>query len=202
MNIVIIVALASFILFEVLILTLVLKALRNSSERRDLSLAQLDKERQEILNIQLQLRSEAESAQQLSRETLGKLQSIGLQANAEWTEMTGKIDEVISEVEQRCGELSQNVLKDINKKQLECRKIIESADRTLRELRTSLESAKKVSALLTSQGGIEEVLREIQMEKYQEARRRLLSGASLDQVSASLGLSRSEISLLSHTLAD
>ena len=172
-----------------------------SARKRELEFARLDAERQELIKLQESLLADGAAAKTIVQEGIAKLNQIGAESHSEWTEMTNKIDEVMAEIEQRSSALIDETLQTLNKKALEARKLVQVAQDSCAELQESIRAAKKVAKFFDSQVHVDDLINDLQMEKYKEARAMLLRGADSQAVSAKLGLSLSEVTLVSHMIS-
>jgi hypothetical protein len=194
------VILTGFALAEGLFFIYVIRIMNSSKRSREEEFAIIDRERQALLELQKTLMTEAQAAKTAAKDGVSRLQQIGLQTHAEWTDMTSRFDEVVSEIEVRSQALVDDVFQALNRKSLECRKIIDQADASQAQLADAIGAASKVSRFFDSQVKIEDLMRELQQDKYQEARRLLALGSDAQFIAKKLGISVSEVSLVSHTM--
>jgi ribosome-associated translation inhibitor RaiA len=171
-----------------------------SKRSQEKEFALLDRERQHLIELQKELKADATSARESTKDGLAKLQKIGLETHAEWNDMTARFDEVVSEIEARSNDLVDQLMQKLNKKGLECSKTIALAESAKAELDGSVVAARKVARFFDSQVPVEHVLHELQQDKYQEARRLLNLGSDANAVARKLGLSLSEVSMVAHSL--
>ena len=199
-SLIMIILFSLFGIVETVFMVYVYRTVGAAKRDREAEYTLLDKERSSLLELQKSLLSDAQAARAATKDGLAKLQQIGLETHAEWNEMTTKIGEVVEEIEKRSSVLADDVLQRLNRKSLECKKMIELANIATGELGESIKSAKKVSRYFDSQVQIEDLLKDLRSEKYQEAKQLLVSGIDANTVAKRLGLSMSEVSLVSHTL--
>lgn len=200
-SVLMIIVFSLFGLVETVFMIYVSRTVGAGKRDRDSEFALLDRERSALLELQKNLLSDAQAARAATKDGLAKLQQIGLETHAEWNDMTTKIGEVVEEIEKRSSVLADDVLQRLNRKSLECKKMIDLANAAVSELDQSIKSAKKVSRYFDSQVQIEDLLKDLRSEKYQEAKQLLVSGIDANTVARRLGLSISEVSLVSHTLS-
>lgn len=193
--------LALFALLEGVFVWWVVRFVRSTKRNRDAEFSLLDKERQALLELQKVLRSDTESAREATKNGLSKLQKIGLEVHAEWGDMTARFEDVTSEIELRCKDFIDDAMRTLSKKGHECLKAADLANDALVELREATRAAEKVARFFDSQLKLEDVLRELQQQKYQEARQMLVDGVEANRIAKKLGLSMSEVSLVAHTLS-
>ncbi len=189
-----------FVLIEVLFLFILYRSVNASKRRRDEELEVIDAERNQILQIQQELLKDIKAAQSSTKEGISRLNKIGNQAHAEWTEMTARIDEVMAEIEERSNALVDESLQKLNKKTLETRKVLELSEEAVDALKENLTLAKKVLRFFDSKMRLDDILKDLQMDKYTEAKAMLQNGMDSSVVASKLGLSTTEVSLVSHTL--
>ncbi len=172
--------------------------LSKGKRTREREFARLDSERAELLELQSALASEMREAKALGEETVKKLRSIGADAHAEWTEMLQKLDVVMGNVEGRAKKLVDEKMGILGKQRLTLDKSSQQAEEANDQLIDTLEKAERLLRFFDQSMPAEEVVKELQSEKYALARTLLLSGQDASVVSRKLGLSQSEVALISH----
>lgn len=191
---------ALFLLVESVFLYLFYRMASSSRRKRDAEFRLLDKERSEVLELQKRLLHDVEEAHRATRDGVTRLNKIGAEAHAEWMDMTQRIAEVMQEIESKAAELVSENIQKLSKKSLELQKALQEARETHSHLNRQVLNAQKVIRFFDSSIKIDDVLKDLQMDKYAQARRMLQSGADSSQVSRELGLSLAEVSLVSHTI--
>jgi hypothetical protein len=144
------VILTGFALAEGLFFIYVIRIMNSSKRSREEEFAIIDRERQALLELQKTLMTEAQAAKTAAKDGVSRLQQIGLQTHAEWTDMTSRFDEVVSEIEVRSQALVDDVFQALNRKSLECRKIIDQAEASQAQLADAIGAASKVSRFFDS----------------------------------------------------
>jgi hypothetical protein len=176
------------------------KWLSNSKKKRDKEFAILDKERAMLIELQSQLKNDITEARQLSDQTLKKLKIIGAEAHAEWDDMTKKINEVLIEVDSHSDKLLENNISKLNIQKMSLEKSIINAKQMNENLTQTCNKAQKFLKLFDTNLPTEEVLKEIQTNKYNDAKRMLADGLDATFVSKKLGLSLGEVVTISSFL--
>lgn len=172
--------------------------LSNGKRLREKEFARLDQERAELLELQSSLVRDMQLAKQLSQETLAKLTQVGTEAHAEWLEVTDRVNTVLTEVEERTRVLLQENLTTVNRHRMALEKTCRDSELLNGQLLESVTKARKLLRLFDESVPSEQILKELQIEKYTEAKRLLGEGCDASLVSKRLGLSLSEVALLSH----
>lgn len=198
-NIVILAAFASVILLlEAVFFMTCFRWLSNGKRAREKDFARLDAERNELVELQQSVTTELKEAKRLSEETLSKLRRIGADAHEEWTEMSRKCEHVVNELEEKLRTLAESSVGQINRQKMQIEKSIQIAEHTNSNLVESTANARKILRFLDENIPSDEVLKELQAEKYAEARRLIQDGKELGVICRKLGLSQSEVQLLSY----
>lgn len=166
--------------------------------QREKEFARLDQERIELLELQSSLVRDVQQAKQISEETLKKLTHVGAEAHAEWLEVSERVNAVLTEVEDRTRILLDENLTHVNKHRLALEKSCKDGELLVSKLGDSVIGARRLLRLFDQSVPSDEILKELQTDKYSEARKLLSNGIEASLVSKKLGLSMSEVALLSH----
>jgi hypothetical protein len=191
---------AGLFLFQVIFFIFCIKWLQRAKLRRDKDFAILDKQRLQLIDIQSALNQEVLQAKDLAHGTLGKLRMIGAEAHAEWEEMTKRINTVLVDVDQRFEAILESSISNLTMSSMALEKTMQDAQLLNDELSSATKKAQKVMRLFDSSTPSEEIFKEIQTEKYAEAKRLLCEGIDATAVVKKLGLSMGEVVLLSSYL--
>lgn len=191
---------ALFLLMEAAFLCIFYRIASSGRRKRDAEFQLLDQERTEVLELQKRLLHDVEEAHRATRDGVTRLNKIGADAHAEWTDMTQRIEEVMQEIEAKAEDLVSANIQRLSKKSLELQKALQEARETQSNLNRQVLNAQKVIRFFDSSITIDEVLKDLQMDKYAQARQMLQGGAESSQVSHELGLTIAEVSLVSHTI--
>lgn len=199
MNYVALLLCIGFVLFlsQVFFFFICIKWLKSGKIKRDKEFAILDAERAKLIEVQATLTEEVTQAKKLAGETLNKLMLIGSEAHAEWEDVTKKINSVLVEVEKHSEAILDVNISNLNMKSMALEKVIREADNINQNLLVSIKKAQKILRLFDSSVPSEEIFKEIQNEKYAEAKNLLRQGIEASEIVKKLGMSMSEVMLLS-----
>ncbi|WP_397600199.1 hypothetical protein [Silvanigrella sp.] len=184
-------------IFQTLFFFLCLKWLKSGKTKRDKEFAILDAERGQLIEIQSALTHEVSQAKKLASETLNKLMVIGSEAHAEWEDVTKKINSVLIEVDKHSEIILEANISNLNMRSMALEKIMKDAEILNEKLLISSKKAHKILKLFDSSVPPEEIFKEIQNEKYLDAKKLLLEGVEASEVVKRLGMSMTEVLLLS-----
>jgi hypothetical protein len=159
--------------------------------------ARLDSEREQLLHLQNAVGNDLRSAKQLSTETLSKLNKMASQLDANWQESTQKIEILFQELTQASHARVTDDLARIQKSRLSVEKSLQMGNECSEQMAKLLSDSRRLLKALDGSIPTEEILREIQSEKYSQARELLQGGFDATAVARKLGLSLSEVNLLS-----
>lgn len=187
-----------FLLLEAVFFMTCFRWLSSGKKAREREFVRLDAERSELVELQQAVARELKDAKRLSEETLVKLKRVGADAHAEWTEMNKKCEILVLELEGKLNSLSDTSVNQMNRQRMILEKSIQIAEQTNVTLCESTANAKKILRFLDESVPSDEVLKELQAEKYAEARRLIQEGKDLGVICRKLGLSQSEVQLLSY----
>jgi plasmid maintenance system antidote protein VapI len=172
--------------------------LSSGKRAREREFARLDSERSELVELQQAVARDLREAKKLSEETLVKLKRVGADAHEEWIEMNRKCEHLVTELEDKLRELADVSVGQINRQKMQLEKTIQVAGQTHDRLTESAADARKILRFLDENVPSDEVLKELQAEKYAEARRLIQDGKEIAVICRKLGLSQSEVQLLSY----
>lgn len=187
-------------IFQCIFFISCIKWLSNSKKKRDRDFAILDKERAQLIELQSQLKIDVTDAKKLADETLKKLKIIGAEAHAEWDDMTKKIHEVLIEVDSHSAKLLENNISKLNLQRMSLDKSVQDAQKINEALAIASAKGQKILKLFDSNLPTEEILKELQANKYADAKKMLAEGYDASMVAKKLGLSMGEIVTLSSFL--
>jgi hypothetical protein len=172
--------------------------LSSGKRAREREFARLDAERSELVELQQAVARDLREAKKLSEDTLVKLKRVGADAHEEWIEMNKKCEHLVSELDEKLRDLAEMSVGQINRQKMQLEKAIQVAGQTHDQLAESTSDAKKILRFLDENVPSDEVLKELQAEKYAEARRLIQDGKEIAVICRKLGLSQSEVQLLSY----
>lgn len=183
--------------FQIVFFVMCLRWLASGKHKRDKEFAIIDSERSKLFELQSLLKQDMECAHKLSKETLNKLKIIGTEAHAEWEDMTKKVNEVLIEVDKNSQKMMETNIEKINKQHLKIEKTLNNAFHIEAALILKIKEASKIIKLFDTGLPTEEVIKEIQMAKYTDAKKMLCEGIDASVVAKTLGMSVGEVVFLS-----
>ncbi|BBH51934.1 hypothetical protein [Fluviispira sanaruensis] len=186
-----------FLIIQSIFITFCLRWLASGKRKRDKEFAILDAERGQLIEMQSALAREVQDAKKLANETLNKLRIIGSEAHAEWEDVTKKINSVLLEVDKHSGMILEDNLSKLAMRSMSLEKIMKDASQINEKILENTRKAQKILKLFDTNVPNEEIFKEIQSDKYLEAKKLLSDGIDASAVVKKLGLSMSEVLLLS-----
>lgn len=187
-------------IFQIVFFFSCMKWLKSGKLKRDKEFAILDSERAQLIEIQSALSQEVREAKKLASETLNKLMVIGSEAHAEWEDVTKKINSVLVEVDKHSEIILEANISNLSMRSMALEKIMKDAEILNETLIISTKKAQKILKLFDTSVPTEDIFKEIQTEKYAEAKKLLLEGIEASVVVKKLGMSMGEVLLLSSYL--
>jgi hypothetical protein len=184
-------------LFQCIFFISCMRWLSQGKRKRDKEFAILDADRAQLISLQGHIKKDIQEAKKLADETLKKLRIIGTEAHAEWEEVTKKINSVLVEVEQHSDVILKKNIEQLNIQKLSLDKSIQESHLVIAKLTEKSSKAQQILGLFDTGLPTDEILKEIQANKYEDAKRMLLQGVEASMVSKKLGISMSEIVLIS-----
>lgn len=170
--------------------------LASGKKLREKQFEVIDSERKELQSLQQKVSSELQRAQILAGDTLEKLTLLGSQVNAEWNEMSLKTKETTAEVVEHVKQLIDSQLSQLTESRLSVEKTLSTAQHRSQQLGDVLKKCQGLLKFFDKSVPADEIVKQLQSDKYSEARQMLLNGQSASLVSKKLGISLSEVSLL------
>lgn len=187
----------SFLLLELLFFGYAFRWLSAGKRQREKDFARLDDERRELLQLQSALKADMAETRQIADETLKKLRSLGADAHQEWIEMRSDLDSSIMQFQTASHQVMEETVSNITRQKLALEKAAKVANEREKTLCERLREVERVMKTLDKSVPVEQILKDIQSEKYGEARDLLNKGMDAALISKKLGLSLHEVSLLS-----
>lgn len=187
---------ASLFLLEALFFVYCFRWLSSGKRLREKEFARLDTERIELLELQAALTHDLQAAKQLSSEAVQKLAHLGAEANAEWNEMANKVESLTSELAQKLEEVSTAQLHQLNKTRLSVDKSLKDSIQINAKLVDTMQSAQRILKFFDQNIPAEQIIKDLQAEKYSEARKLLEQGMDASQIAKKLSMPLSEVSLI------
>ena len=167
--------------------------------QRERDFALLDRERQELLQLQRALAEQGAQASTFASETTRELQRLGSAVHAEWNEAEARMGDCIADVEGRVRGLMEGSLEELARQRMALEKAEADGVRLATDLEDKMQRAARLLRFFDKNVPTETIAKELQMEKYSEARNLLRNGQEASAIARKLGLSLSEIDLLSRT---
>jgi len=189
---------ATFIVLETVFFLACFKWLSNGKKLREKEFNRLDQERAELVELQAAVTGELALAKKISEETLAKLRKVGADAHDEWIEMTQRCESLLTDIEAKSKDIVANAVAQMNKSTMQIEKSTQLATNASADLKESTQSAQKLLRFLDESVPSDEIFKELQAEKYAEARRLIYEGAEMNSICRKLGLSQNEVQLLSY----
>lgn len=183
---------------EALFFLAIYRWLADGRRRRERDFAILDRERNELLKLQGTLKQDVAAAQTLARETVEKLTLLGAQVNAEWTDVEAKLQTTLSEVSRSTQETLDSHVERVVRHKMALEKAVHEARHHEQSLGETLKKAERLLRFFDRNVSVDDVLKDIQTEKYAEARTLMDQGVEASTIARKLGLSLNEVVLLSH----
>ena len=83
---------AAFLVFEAVFFLYCFRWLSGAKKQREKEFARIDSERNELIDLQHAVSMDLSLAKKLAEESSAKLQRLGADVHAEWTDMAGKME--------------------------------------------------------------------------------------------------------------
>ena len=189
---------ALFLLLEGLFFLYCFRWLSAGRSQRARDFLRLDAERAELLDLQSALSADVRDAKRMSEDTLGRLSRLGAEASAEWHDMMERMESLLHEVETRARETSERSLSDIHRGRLTLDKGLRDAQVLQNSLDERVQKARALLRFFEKNVHTDEIVKELQAEKYESARKLLSDGNETSVICKKLGLTQSEVALLSY----
>jgi hypothetical protein len=189
---------ATLLTMELLFFGFCFRWLAAGKKQREKDFARLDSERNELLMLQDALKSDMVETKILAENTLQKLRMLGTESHQEWVEMRAGVDCAAREFQEASKIILDENVATITRQKLALEKLVRTSIERERVLVDRLHDVERVLKILDRNVPVEQVLKDIQAEKYAEARNMLNQGVDPSHISRKLALSLNEVSLLSH----
>ncbi len=187
----------SLFLFQGIFFIICFKWISNGKKNRDKEFALLDSERKNLIHLQTQLKDDVTRAKKISDETLRKLQILGTEVQAEWDDVTRKMNSVLVEVDKQSFKLLDHSLSQISIQKMTIEKILLDARDISINMEQTIKDGRMLLRLFDNTIPKETIIKEIQSQKYGDAKKMLSEGLDASQVCKKLGLSMGEVVTLS-----
>ncbi len=191
-------AAALFLLMEILFFGYTFRWLSSGKRQREKDFARLDDERRELLQLQSALKNDMTETRKISDETLKKLRLLGTETHQEWIEMRSDLEKSIEQFQTVSEKVMEETVSSITRHKLALEKAIKISVEREKSLAERLCEVNRVLKTIDKSVPVEQILKDIQSEKYGEARDLLNRGVDAPIIARKLGLSLNEVALLSH----
>ncbi len=200
MNIVALAVCVAFALIavEALFFIYCFRWLASGKRQREKDFARLDDERSELISLQSSLVRDMSQAKSMSEDTLRRLQLLGAEAHAEWSDAASKMDALLSDLDVRTQHLLDEKITQLHKQRMSIEKTSQNAHDIHVHLDESVLQARKILRFFDKNISSDQIMKDLAQEKYSDARRMLNDGHEPSLVAKKLGLSQGEMGLLSH----
>jgi hypothetical protein len=188
---------ATFLLLEGVFFLYCFRWLSSGKKNRERELSKLDQERAELVQLQGVVSQTLKNSEKLAKDTQTTLARLGADAHAEYNDMFAKMNELLNEVDVQSTKIAKDTATMFQKNKLNLEKLVFEAQTMSTLLSERTLDARKTLCLLDKNTPTEVVMSEIQQDKYAKARNMLLSGKDATEIGKSLGISQSELALLS-----
>lgn len=172
--------------------------LSDGRRQRERDFATLDRERGELLTLQDSLRRETQAAHALAHDTVERLNLLGAQVHAEWGDMENQLRKTLDEVASQTRETLDTHVENVVRHRMALEKVVNDAHHHEKKLTDTLKKSERILRFFDKSVSIDDVLKDIQTEKYAEARSLMQGGVDASAIARKLGLSLNEVVLLSH----
>lgn len=187
---------AAMFILEAVFFMYCFRWLSSGKRLREKEFARLDTERAELLELQSHLVQDLTAAKQLSSEAVQKLSHLGAEAHTEWTEMAQKVESLTMTLESHIKQLTSEQLQQISKSRMSVDKSVKDSQVINAQLIDTLKNAQRILKFFDKNVPTDQIIKDLQTEKYSEAKRLLEQGANASFISKKLGMPLSEVSLI------
>jgi protoporphyrinogen oxidase len=158
-----------------------------------------EQEREELLELQKAVSQELSEYKTVSEQNMSKLNKLASQVEVYVQDGTQRIEKTFQEIVEASQDKFSAEISKIQKTKLSLERTIQSSQESKASLEIVTQSAKRLLNAIDGTIPTEEILKEIQTEKYASARHLIQSGHKASEVAQKLGLTFTEINLLSYS---
>jgi hypothetical protein len=200
MNIVILVAAIAGVMlaFELAFFLFCFRWLASGKRAREKEFARLDDERAELLRLQSLLKQDMVETKALADDTLKKLRVLGADAHSEWMEMRECVQTLTQEFDSSAKRITDENVAQLVKQRLTLEKAGKEGREQEIRLGERMREVERALRFLDKSTPVDQIQRDLQKEKYAEAKSMLDKGIDPAAISRRLGISINELALLSH----
>jgi hypothetical protein len=159
-------------------------------------LVELSEERSMLKELRNDVQEELAHAQKQSQIILERVKVIATEIDHDVKNNSQNIAKEIDSVLTSLAQKLDEPMKEISKKQIAIESLLKRMDREKLVLQKQLDRSEKMCMFLDKKVPYEEVLREIEDKKYQDARQLVAMGQHPDKIAKDLGLSSSEVRII------
>jgi hypothetical protein len=171
--------------------------IQRGSKNRNREFEKLDYERAQLIQLQSSVASDLKNAKSLSHDTLQKIGQMASQVEAHWHENSHKLEGLFQELSQTSALRVADDMSRIQKTKLAVDRTIQESKECLQALTQVTVESKRLLKAIDGSIPTEEILKEIQSEKFTLAKNLLHTGLDASSVAKKVGLTLSEVNLLS-----
>jgi len=164
---------------------------------QDATISDLTEERLLLKEMQERMRGDLALAESRQKDLFNKFAQLAAEAEEEFIRVKSGVQETIADISKEVSQQFESPLQELVKRQ----GAVDVQIKKIKLERESLEKAiirgQEIASFFNKNGKYEEVLSDIQDKKYEDARALISNGKSVDAVSRILGMTRSEVELVS-----
>ena len=175
----------------------VAKWLKSLKKNRYKDFELLDRERHALSIMQKNLKKDISDCKNLSEATIQKIKVMMNHTENETSQIVKNVSQFKNKLEDHVSSLMDEQLKILSKKILAIEKLVKQSKETQGNLSQSIKKAHTLLKLFDHKAPTEDIIRELQADKYSKAKELLKEGKEASLVSKKLGMSMSEVLLLS-----
>jgi hypothetical protein len=184
------------LIFADLILLVAIYRLGIRQKAQEATISDLTEERLLLKDMQERMRNDLALAETRQKELFNRFSQLAAEAEEECSRVKAGVQETIEEISREVSQKFETPLKELMTRQgsieLQYKKIKaerESMERTITR-------GQELAVFFNKNSKYEDVLSEIQDKKYEDARVLIAKGNSVDSISKTLGMTRSEVELV------
>ncbi|MEZ4744215.1 MAG: hypothetical protein R3B45_17480 [Bdellovibrionota bacterium] len=183
-------------LLDIGLLFLFLNVNKKQESHSDL-LTDLTEERRLLTELRNSIKEELTSAQERNKETVAKVSHIAAEAEQEMRSggqsLASGMEEIITEL----GSKFDKPLKELAKRQASTTVLLKRLDQESNRLQKLINRGERLLKFFDQKTPFNDVLKEIETKRYEDCLSLLSQGMPSEKVATELGMSRSEVELIS-----
>lgn len=160
-------------------------------------LADMTEERRLLSELRSSVKEELASAELKNKDILNKVSKIAAEAEQEVSSSGSTLADSMQEIFSELNEKFEAPLKELAKRQAAIEAFNKKLNATKESLIKIVTRGEKLVEFFDEKVPYEEVIKEIENSKYENCRQMLAQGASVSDVAIELGISKSEVQLIS-----